>query len=81
MISLREVIELLRRGSDADAAVALKRIREAEDVDEAVEVLALAAALVAPTASGSGTYPGSQHDEDAGTDRPRRSSQLSSCSS
>ncbi|KAJ4992891.1 hypothetical protein SVAN01_01595 [Stagonosporopsis vannaccii] len=45
---LCDVINLLRQGSEADAAIALRRIREAEQVDEAVNILAVAQALVAP---------------------------------
>lgn len=71
--SLREVVELLRHGSEDDAAVALSRIRQAEDVDEAIIVLALAQALVTHTSSNSGTSSGSppHTDEDAHTHLPR----------
>lgn len=49
--SLREVVELLRQGSEADAIIALRRIRQAEQIDEAVNVLAVAQALVPPTST------------------------------
>lgn len=71
--SLREVVELLRRGNEADAAVALGKIRQAEDVDGAVDVLALAQTLVNPTASNSGTSPGSSLRFDESTGSPQHS--------
>ncbi|KAJ8113959.1 hypothetical protein OPT61_g4046 [Boeremia exigua] len=45
---LRDVVDLLRQGSEADAAAALRRIRQAEQVEEAINALAVAQALVAP---------------------------------
>ena len=45
---LRDVVDLLRQGTEADAAVALGRIRQAERIDDAVQILAAAQALVAP---------------------------------
>ena len=67
--SLRDVVELLRQGSEADAAVALRRIRQADQVDDAVNVLAVARALVAP-ASANENAPGfdSRPDEASSTD-------------
>jgi hypothetical protein len=45
---LRDVVDLLRQGTEADAAVALRRIRQAERIDDAVHILTVAQALVAP---------------------------------
>ena len=45
---LRDVVDLLRQGTEADAAVALGRIRQAESIDDAVHILAAAQALLAP---------------------------------
>ena len=77
--SLHQVVEVLRRGSEADAAAALARIRQAEDVDEAIDVLAIAQALVTPTVPHTEASAGSsaQSYGTTGTDLPRRSSQRS----
>ena len=76
---LREVVELLRNGSETDAAAALSRIRLADNVDEAINVLALARALVSTNPSTSEASAGSsvQLRRDTGTPLPRRSSQRS----
>ena len=45
--NLRSVVELLRHSSEGDSALALKRIREAENVDDAIDTLTAANVLLA----------------------------------
>lgn len=76
---LREVVELLRNGSETDAAAALSRIRQAGNVDDAVNVLALARAQVATNPSTFEASAGSpvQLHRDTSTPLPRTLSQRS----
>ncbi|KAJ4988201.1 C6 transcription factor [Stagonosporopsis vannaccii] len=72
--SFRDVVELLRCGSEADATLALSRIRQAENVNDAVHSLSVARALLVPTASTTGTVarPELQPNEASTTYRPYR---------
>jgi hypothetical protein len=64
---LRDVVDLLRQGTEADAAVALGRIRQAERIDDAVQVLAAAQALVAPAyTAGTSTHSSTRPNEASG---------------
>lgn len=65
---LRDVVDLLRQGTEADAAVALGRIRQAERIDDAVQILAAAQALVTPAyTAGTSTHSSTRPDETPGS--------------
>ncbi|KAF3011008.1 hypothetical protein E8E13_010819 [Curvularia kusanoi] len=55
-LNLQYLVRLLRESSEADALLALRRIRQAPDLEEAISVLAAAQALLAP-ASTTGSLP------------------------
>ena len=81
---LRDVVDLLRQGTEADAAVALGRIRQAERIDDAVQILAAAHALVAPAyTAGTSTHASTRPDEAPGANpnplSAAQSSRSSSC--
>jgi hypothetical protein len=81
---LRDVVDLLRQGTEADAAVTLRRIRQAERIDDAVHILAAAQALVVPAyTTGISTHSSTRPDEAPGANPnllpAAESSRSSSC--
>jgi len=54
--SLRSVLDLLHRGSETSGALVLRKIREAQSVDDAVNEIA-AAEILLNTASVTGSHP------------------------
>jgi hypothetical protein len=83
-LCLRDVVDLLRQGTEADAAVALRRILQAERIDDAVHILAAAQALVAPAyTTGTSTHSSTRPDEASGANPnlllAAESSRSSSC--
>jgi hypothetical protein len=53
--NLSDLIAILRHGSESDAAAALNRIRQAENIDAAVNTLAVDQALTTPRLATSST--------------------------
>lgn len=54
--SLRSVVELLRQGNEADSALVLSRIRQADNADEAVDTVAVAQALLGQASAGQSAH-------------------------